>query len=656
MPRNKAERIEELATRLSSEDAARHRAEFRDLGLEKHPLAVAVLLATAFPPEARLLHREPALAELLVKQGYGKPRDASGLRATLTTQLAPAADVESVMRILRRFARFERLRVALRELLPRSLGGADVDVTASELSHLADVTIDAALAEATGWATARLGAPMAGGKPSTFFVLGMGKLGGSELNPGSDVDLIYFYDTDEGAAERDGETASLHEFWTRVARRMTRTLEEVTEDGFVWRVDLRLRPEGGAGPIVNSVAAAERYYESFGRSWERAALLRARAVAGDTELGEHLLGSLSPFVWRRRIDPTIANEMASLATRARTELSDDPERDLKLGSGGIREAEFFVQTLQLVWGGREESLRARGTLGALSKLEARGLASPKEASEIEAAYFALRRAEHAVQSMTGVQTHSLPEGEGLARLAGMLGFASVARFNDDLALHRSRVARRFASLLPQVDGARDLRFVASLAALDRGDRAGFRAVIARDSGLGESDDSLRLADSLFALARHPDALLGSRTRDSYPGLAESLLDAVLEASDPAQAASYLRVFFDRVRQPAVYVKLVFADAPALGRLTAVLGASAFVGDALSNNPELGDMILFSRDAVTPEGARAEVMAAEGVVAHTDEDPDEALVGALRLAKTRLTLEVALAFSRALSRSARSPMC
>src|SRR5262249_17480197 len=182
------------------------------------------------------------------------------------------------------------------------------------------------------------------------------------------------------------EPITLHDYWTRVARRLTANLEQVTEDGFVWRVDLRLRPEGRSGPLVNSLAAAERYYESFGRLWERAALLRARPVAGDREFGEELLSMLDPFVWRRRVDPNIAAEMMRLIERSRAELSIDPARDLKLGSGGIREAEFFVQALQLIWGGKEPRVRAKGTLDGLRRLRAAGLVTDREGLDLALGY------------------------------------------------------------------------------------------------------------------------------------------------------------------------------------------------------------------------------------------------------------------------------
>ncbi len=642
----------ELAQRIDAELAARLTSELSPFYLATPAGArdAAVLLAVCYPALSSFVRSQPAAVGRLIDElPVARTRDR--YLTLLRSELGENAEEQRTRAVLRRFATRERARVALREVLPRGAGGADVDETSRELAMLADATLEIALEEAIRWGEHRFGRALTtSGEPAGFVVIGMGKLGGEELNAGSDVDLIYFYDSDAGEVidpEGDASGMTLNEYWQRVARRLTATIEDSTEDGPVWRVDLRLRPEGGAGPLVNSVAAAERYYESFGRLWERAAMLRARPVAGDLALGSRLLSSLSSFVWRRRIDPSLATELIQLVRRARVELSQNPERDLKLGPGGIREAEFFVQALQLVWGGRDPSLRTRSTLAALAKLESKGLCTQREASDISDAYLALRRAEHAVQTATGVQTHDLPTGEGLLRLAKTLGFASVEAFSTSLSAHRRRVERRFLSLVPAGE-APDATWTGLLAALERRHVAvvieSLRHASAPDrlEGPDVEDYFAAFASSLLELAGHPDSLLGVRTRETFPGLSETFLDALFEAADPAQAARYLRVFFGRVRQVAVYVRLVFADSAALRRLIAVLGASAFVGDALCNNPELGDMILFSRDAPSEASARAEVLSALDKQAPADEDPEESFVESLRLSKTRLVLSVALA--------------
>lgn len=651
-------RFEALEPRLAAIDV---------LASKEQALAVAVLLATAYPALAHAIEAAPEVVRSLVEEGWASPRDRASLLARLRARVAAAPPGEEhVRRELRRAAQAEKMRVALRELLPGSLGGADVDVTSAELAALGEATIEVALDEALAVVTARHGPPRTErGAPGRFVVLGMGKLGGRELNAGSDVDLVYFYDTDEGEASQPGSPPiSLHDFWTRVARRLTSTLEEVTADGFVWRVDLRLRPEGRTGPLVNSLAAAERYYESFGRLWERAAVLRARPVAGDLRFGEELLAAVAPFVWRKQVDPTIAVEMVHLAKRARTELSDDPASDLKLGPGGIRDAELFVQTLQLIWGGREPRLRAKGTLEALARLRAHGFVTDREAREIEAAYLALRRAEHAVQTATGRQTHALPGGaEDLARLARALGFEGAAALRADLERHQKRVARRLVSLLPEGAEVR-APWDEAVAAIERGDRHGLAEVLARaaaERSLGSpagSDETgskpasaegiemwIDVAGHLFELARRPDAPLGEKAREAHPAVADAILDEVVDAADPEQAARYLRMLFARLRHPGLYVRMLAGDPFAVRRLVSAVGASAFIGDAVASNPELGDLVMFTREAPTPVLARAEVTSAlaEGASAeHAEDEEDDAVVGALRRAKARVTLEVGLA--------------
>ncbi|WP_437726583.1 bifunctional [glutamate--ammonia ligase]-adenylyl-L-tyrosine phosphorylase/[glutamate--ammonia-ligase] adenylyltransferase [Sorangium sp. So ce861] len=636
--------------------------------------AIAALLTAAYPAIGATIEANPDIAERLAAEGHQTARDRATYLSRIRSRVGDVSDADRVRRELRRVAREERIRIALRELLPPSAGGADIDVTARELTALAEATIEVALAEAASAVTARFGEPRtATGARSKFVVLGMGKLGGEELNAGSDVDLIYLYDTDEGQVGPSGDRAvsvTLHDFWTRVARRLTATLEEVTEDGFVWRVDLRLRPEGRSGPLVNSLAAAERYYESFGRLWERAALLRAREIAGDLDFGAEALGVLGPFVWRRQVDPQLAVDMIELVERARVELSHDASRDLKLGPGGIREAEFFVQALQLIWGGREPRARAQGMLDGLRRLRALGYVTDREGRELVEGYLALRRAEHAVQSATGVQTHLLPDSAAeMERLARTLRFEDAAAFLADTEQRRSRIKARLLSLLPK-GSARPSRWIEAMAALDRGDRDAFADALAKHAvlvlgGAGGEPEAAELAapaagapqepgasaslaarfrdvaDDLFELSRHPDSLLGARSREASSSLAETLLAVVVDAADPEQAARFLRLCFSRIRHSAVYARMLGDDPRALRRLVEALGSSAFIGDAMVRYPELVDVVLFARGAPSA-----------GVIRHTieeslseaapDEDPEEALIAALRRAKARVTIEVGLA--------------
>jgi glutamate-ammonia-ligase adenylyltransferase len=597
---------------------------------------LGVLLGTAFPPLRPVHGWQVDELERLFTSGL-RSRRTSEHFAGMESLLHREGD--GLVSDLRRETWRERARIALREVLPRALGGAPVNVTASELACLADWAFEVALAEATRSASARFGDPRrADGDVSTIAVLGMGKLGGQELNAGSDVDVILIYDTDDGAA---GE-ATLHQYWTHVARRLVHTIETPTEDGIVWRVDLRLRPEGSQGPLVYSWAAAERYYETWGRLWERAALLRARPIAGDLELGDALGREvIAPFVYRRLVDPGIATALAELVQRSRAELKVDLARDLKLGTGGIREAEFFVQALQLIWGGREPSLRVPGTLGALDRLQSKGLVTDREASSIADAWLLLRRAEHAIQFRTGLQTHALPkdaaELEAIARIVGFDGSAELAR---ELGRARDSVSELFRSLLLEAPRPPP-RYTVLLANL--GERSAEVERLAEED-FGNAD----VSEHLYALARNPSGLLGELTRERYPALADRVLGAVRSSSDPEQAVRYLRAFFARFLSPDAYVSALATEPRAAARLATVFGASAFVGDAIVARPDLADVVLFGQGTVSVDEARRAVEQeleayARGLSPEADEqDLREEFIGALRRAQRRVTVEVAVA--------------
>ncbi|HTA90941.1 MAG TPA: bifunctional [glutamate--ammonia ligase]-adenylyl-L-tyrosine phosphorylase/[glutamate--ammonia-ligase] adenylyltransferase [Polyangiaceae bacterium] len=598
--------------------------------------ALGVLLGSAFPaltPSAGFQH--DAL-DTLAHEGFRARRRQRDLRDVMQRVMKSGNSAEDGISALRRRVWREKARVALRELLPLRLGGASIEVTARELSALAAAAFDAALSEAQALVAERFGPPLrADGNPSTLVMLGVGKLGGRELNAGSDVDVVFVYDTDEGASR-----VSLHEHFSRVVQRAVATIGTPSADGLIWRVDLRLRPEGASGPIVNSVAATERYYETWGRLWERAALLRAQPSAGDWELGRVLTREvLTPFVYRSTVDPTIAEALTELVQRSRNELSPAPERDLKLGPGGIREAEFFVQTLQLVWGGREPALRVPGTLPALARLRSQGFVSDREARGMAEAYLLLRRVEHRIQWASGVQTHLLPtDSEELARLSRSLGLNENANLLGELARARETVHETFQSLTNS-SAPRATRRSVLTSELD-----GDHPELGRAAELHFR--SADMGEHIAALAQRPDGLLGVLTRERRPELTTGVIDALGSSADPEQAARYLRAFFGRFLAPDAYVNALADDPRALQRLITVFGASAFVGDAVSSRPELADVILFGGGAVSDARAAvaAEIETAEqSLTVDTDAvEREQSFIGALRAAKRRVTLEVAVA--------------
>jgi glutamate-ammonia-ligase adenylyltransferase len=627
--------LERLAFYLDPERAADISRDLRgvpgaDLGL---------VLGAAYPV---LVPQRPALLEAIAclsREGLTTRRLRLDILGRLNEAVAGRTAGEDWQRALQRAVWLEKVRIALREVLPPKLGGAELPETARELSELADAVVEVVVAEASGHVTSRFGAPRhEDGSVAKLCVLGMGKLGGLELNAGSDIDILFVYDTDEAQGD-----ITPHDFFTRVVRRAVSHIESTAPEGMIFRVDLRLRPEGSQGALVNSLSAFERYYETWGRLWERAAMLRARPVAGDAELGLALEREvLGPFVYRREVDPNIAAGLTDMVLRSRAELSLHPARDLKLGPGGIREAEFFVQTLQLIWGGQEPSLRVRGTLTALERLRLRGFVSDRDARDIARAYILLRRAEHAIQWATGIQTHLLPvDSRDAERLARTLGYPDASAFLIELGRLRGRVSEAFASLSP---GSRREPRHGHFAALfmNEGEQSAPDDVSRATRALFESTE---VPDHLHALARRPDGLLGSLTREQHPGLGDRLLGALLECPDPEQAARYLRSVFSRLSAPGAYVAALAGDPRALSRLLTVLGSSGFVGEAIVTRPELLDVVLFG------QGLVSDVPAA---VAHQLEDMgrqlddleqqerDEALVGALRQVKSRVLVEVAIA--------------
>ena len=596
--------------------------------------AIAALEEHA-PALVPLATRDETLLRDVLARPLDRPDDAASFRRAFRAATADLGDGDELRRVLRRLRHRGVVRIALREVLRL----ADVDRTSAEMAWLAAAAIDAALSAVTRTVVAEDGEPVGpDGARVPLTVLGMGKLGGGELNIGSDVDLIFFYETDEATVT--GGSTTVHEVYARVASRATKALADVTEDGFVFRVDLRLRPEGSRGPLVNSLASAERYYETWGRTWERAALLRARPIAGDLAFGEHLLEVLRPFVYRRAVDPGIATEMAEMLRKARRDLGVDEARDVKLGRGGIREAEFFVQTLQLIWGGRYPELRVAGTIDAVRRLVAAGLLSDREARDLETAWALLRRIEHRIHVQAGYQTHDLPRGPDREPFARSLGFADAAALSRGLESARATIARLFSSL----GQATDQESPELVALCDRvASGASAREIADELGGVLVTEDPDEAASHLVRLGRRATSPLHPVTRERMPELGPMLLREIAATADPDMALRYTADFFARLGGGG-WDRLLAEEPRLVRRLVGLFGASATLSTALIRHPEAVEETLLR---ATPEGPD-DIASAHAHLAAADhgadaEEATEAFVRALRRAKRETTLHVGLAF-------------
>ena len=364
---------------------------------ERDLLEALSLLCGASSMSAGLLARWPHLLRRTARSPWLlRPRTEASLRRLLAraARQLPPGDVDAFYALLRRLRAREVLRITLRDLRR-----ARMMEVAGELSALAMACVDAAIRFHDARLRLKHGPPagLEQREPGAgFCALAMGKLGARELNFSSDVDLIYVYGVD---GQTSGERSTTHyAYYARLAELVTEAISRSTEDGMVFRVDLDLRPEGRSGPIVNSLRAAELYYQTFGRSWERNAMLKARPGAGDEPVGQELLQALEPFIWRASLDLEVVGEIHAMKARIDARAGAEGAADLKLGKGGIREAEFFVSALQLLHGGKPggKALRERSVLAALDRLLFAGVVPSRDRDALSDAYLYLRRCEHRV--------------------------------------------------------------------------------------------------------------------------------------------------------------------------------------------------------------------------------------------------------------------
>ena len=477
------------------------------------------------------------------------------------------------------------------------------------------------------------------GEPQQLVVVGMGKLGGGELNVSSDIDLVFVYPED---GETDGPRAlSNREFFDRLGRRVIGAINDVAPEGYVFRVDMRLRPYGDSGPLTLPYSALEQYFITQGRSWERYAWLKGRALTGIRHDG--LAELVMPFVFRKYLDFDAYEGLRDIHRQIREQgKRRDYASNIKLGPGGIREIEFIVQALQLVRGGREPALRVRGTLPALAAIANRGLLPETAVAGLRSAYVFLRNLEHRLQYRDDAQTQALPDAAGeRAALAAAMGFADESAFERSLAEHRRFVDDQFASLfgagdsLPTAGGSGEAGAAggeeADFAALWRGDVTvdTARSVLS-EAGYDDAEELLSTLERVRTSRRYLQlpALSQQRFDAIVPQLLRVAATEAITGTRPQTVFVRLLALLEAVSRRSAYLALVIEHPPLLPRLAQLMGASQWATDFLIRHPILLDELLDTRVLLAePDWAEWRAELAASLANHSGDQ--EGLMDALR---------------------------
>ncbi len=582
-----------------------------------HPFAPASAgaeaLATAFAysdfvAAACIRHAQMALdlidsGDLLTTAGADRMAAVLAARLRpLSADAAQAAWTAQLKAALRGFRRREMVRIAVRDLA----GMADLDETTSDLTAVASLAIDGALDLLYARMCAADGTPVdKNGRPQRLVVLGMGKLGAGELNFSSDVDLIFTF---PAAGETRGGRQPLAnaDFFTRLCRHLIQAIGETTVDGFVFRVDTRLRPYGDGGPLVMNFDHMEDYYQFQGREWERYALIKASVVAGDRSAGRALLQRLQPFVYRRYLDFGVFESLREMKGKITSEVRRKGLDDnIKLGGGGIREVEFFGQMFQLIRGGVLPQLQQRAIQQVLATLSAQGLVPSAVCRELTAAYRFLRMSENRLQEADDRQTHRLPT-EAVARLqlALSMGFEDWGDYQAALDRHRNRVRAHFERLLePDADSGsrpdgRDATphlgdaWSASVPIEER------RRLLAQ-AGFSDGDAAAVLLDG-FRAEPITRALSGAG-KQRLDRLMPAVLEAAGRCDDPLTVLRRVLQLLKSIQRRISYIALLIEYPTALTHLVRLVSVSPWIAAFLSRHPVLLDELLDPRTLYTPPG-------------------------------------------------------
>ncbi len=540
---------------------------------------------------ARLLNKDAVLlADLLQKlhQPYQYESMQLFLDAKIVEKSSKIFDEIQLKQVLRQLRQSVMARMIVRDLNQL----ADVTEVMQTTSHLAEITLQFAVQYLMIWQTEVYGSPMdTNGNEQGLIVVGMGKLGGCELNVSSDIDLIFAYE-DEGNTNGD-KPISNQEFFTRFAKKLITAIDDVTEDGFVFRVDMRLRPYGSEGVLVSSLDALEDYYQNNGREWERYAWIKGRVVVGDSA---KLTQLLKPFVFRKYLDFGAFASMRDLKTQIERDVVQRSMQDnIKLGRGGIREIEFIAQVFQLIRGGQDASLQIKPTLSVLRLLQNKGLLDADAVCELSQAYVFLRNLEHRLMYVEDQQTQDLPKTDtAKARIALAMNFAGWPSFYAQLEAYRKSVQQHFDAIFQAEE---PMQATSSHQSSHQSVKDVWQGIIADNDaeeclvniGYSESKETLRRLHALHASAKYQQLPVLSRQR--FDALMPSVI--ILAAAEANPDATLLRMMdlLESICRRASYLALLAEYPTALSLVTKLVSASPWLANYLSQHPILLDELL-----------------------------------------------------------------
>ena len=593
-----------------------------------------------------LCQRKPELLFSLMNSGaIYKSLEENQLAHELTQYLEECSSEDDLMRLLRQFRQKQQLRIILRDLNRL----APMTETTADVTALADCCIDQACHWLYQDSCKTIGTPWGsddGSEPRQqhMTVLGMGKLGARELNLSSDIDLIFCYPC-QGETRGAPRTLTNQEFFIRLGQRLIKVLDAQTAEGFVFRVDMRLRPYGQSGALALSFSAMEQYYQDQGRDWERYAMIKARVVTGNKTDSAQLMDTLRPFVYRRYIDFGAIAALRDMKRMIQREVARRSlQNNIKLGHGGIREIEFIVQSFQLIHGGRDRSLQQRALLNVIDELESSQYLPAPVCDDLRSANEFLRNLEHALQAVADQQTQTLPHSEeDISKLAWIMGFESADNFLDHLENIRQKVGLHFEAIISENEEASgeeessleewnlfwssQLKAEEELAALER---AGF---------LHPMDVHQRL------LLLRDGKVLKTARRQSTERIDQfmpRLLQTVLQEDNPDQALYRVLTIVEAVLRRTAYLVLLIENPGALKHLVSLCAASPLITEQISRHPVLLDEFLNLGSLYAPPGKAELEDELRQQLAHIPEDDLETQMESLRYFRMSHMLRVAAA--------------